>query len=176
MEETDNLVENEIIRVKLFCNGQRFINGISSSYEIKYSPVLVGVVSEEDIHDIIGRLNDTIQSYWPCNTCYVFGFVCSPFTLGTSLLCPGYCISQSDERAQAMLLNVSLRAKFFDRKITFRIVKHCCSSFVEISFPASLKQGSVGDCENNSSRRSDTTIATPSVFSVVAPAMRSKDL
>ncbi len=139
MNERARLLDNDSrVTVKLRSDGQRFINGVSSSYENVYHEELSGIITESELTDIIKRLNETIQSFWPCTACYVFGFVCSPFTLGTSLFCPHYCISQSDEHAQRMLEQISLKAKYYDRKITFRIVKQCCNSYVEISFPESL--------------------------------------
>ncbi len=115
----EQLLSRDRVIVKLKSNGLRFINGVSSSYENQYQHALRGVVSESELTDIVTRLNDTLLSFWPCTTCYVFGFVCTPFTFGTSLLCPHYCVSQSDEHANKMLLNVSLKAKYYDRKINY---------------------------------------------------------
>lgn len=140
MEEKVQLIgsDEQSIIVKLPANGLRFVNGIASNYEDKYSDLLVGVITETELSDIIRRLNETIKSYWPCNACYIFGFVCSPFSLGLSLLCPAYCVSHSEKYANAMLENVSLKAKYYDRRITFRIVKTWVDSYVEIAFPAKL--------------------------------------
>ncbi len=78
-----------------------------------------------------------------------------------------------------MLLNVSLKAKYYDRKINFRIVKHCFSSYVEISFPAHLLvDANVDDLEGGvelglgGADKMDfatTSSAAPAAFSVVAP-------
>lgn len=130
---------SDLLVVKLKCTGLRFINGISSKYDDTFDPMLEGVLTESELEDIVKRLNDSIAEYWPCNTCYLFGFVCTPFTLGTSLLCPNYCISQAEEHANRMLENVSLKSRYLDRRISFKIVKECCSSYVAISFPADLK-------------------------------------
>jgi hypothetical protein len=178
MSESTQLLSEDAFRVivKLRSNGQSFINGVSSSYEDTYQEQLVGVITESELTDIICRLNETLQSFWPCNACYVFGFACSPFTLGTSLLCPHYCISQSDEHARVMLEQVSLKAKYYDRKIVFRIVKECCSSYVEITYPshllhkqsaADLEQGErVSDNLIISSVKSHNASILPTVFSI----------
>jgi hypothetical protein len=175
-ESTQLLAEGSFrVIVKLRSNGQNFVNGVSSSYEDTYPEQLMGIISESELRDIISRLNDTLQSFWPCNACYVFGFACSPFTLGTSLLCPHYCISQSDHHAQVMLEQVSLKAKYFDRDIVFRIVKECCGSYVEISFPSRLldkqsdvEQGRVNDMNDLivSSITSHHVSILPTIFSI----------
>lgn len=141
--EAENLLkkvdDETYLTVKLPAVGLKFVNGYSSRYSDEYDASLSGVVSESELKDIIWRLNDTIISYWPCTTCYVCGFVMTPCTLGASLLLPNYCAAQSEQQANKMLRNVSLRAKFYDRSISFRIVKTCCDSYVEIRYPSHLQ-------------------------------------
>lgn len=142
MEDETELLTVDItnpVSIQLRSNGLRFVNGIASRYTDDYDPQLEGIVSESELKDIIRRLNETIQSYWPCNTCYAFGYACTPFTFGLSLLLPRYCASQAEIHAQKFLRNVSLKAKFYDRKICFYIVKTCCDSYVEIKFPRELQ-------------------------------------
>ena len=124
--------------VKLHACGLRFVNGISSRYDDTYDPRLEGIISEDELKDIIRRLNETITSFWPCNTCYFFGYAFTPCTLGLSLLVPNYCASKAEIHAQKFLKNISLKAKFYDRKISFYIVKTCCDSYVAIKYPKDL--------------------------------------
>lgn len=132
------IIEQDWCFVKVPSTGLRQINGIASGYSTDYPPQLNGIVSKEEYVDIITRLNDTIRSYWPCNLCYFFGYGCSICTCGASLLCPQYCMSHSEQYANEMLKNVSLKSKYWERKITFKIVKGLCASYVEIRFPVSL--------------------------------------
>ena len=46
----------------------------SSRYVI---PAVNKIVPSEDIAHIMERLNDSIQTYWPCTTCFIFGKVFS---------------------------------------------------------------------------------------------------
>lgn len=129
------IVDRDWCYVKVPSSGLRQINGISSSYSTDYPNQLHGIISQDEFIDIISRLNDTIRNYWPCNLCYFFGYGCSICTCGASLLCPQFCMSHSEQYANEMLKNVSLKSKYWERKITFKIVKGFCSSYVEIRFP-----------------------------------------
>lgn len=173
-QQEDSLLDQTYTVVVLKSTGLRFINGISSSYSDDYDPVLVGVISESELTDVVRRLNEVIQSFWPCNTCYAFGYICSPFTLGTSLLVPSYCISHSEKHAKAMLENVTLRAKYYDRNIQFKLVKSFCDSHVEIRFPSSLvERGSIGSTQMTSD---DNYVGANDVHSIIScqPTIRAK--
>lgn len=95
---------------------------------------------EDEFIRVMDRLNDKIAEFWPCNTCYIFGYACAPFTLGTSLFCPNYCISEAENSANRYLEDVSLSPKYFDRNIRWSIRKTCFKSWVEISFPIQPSQ------------------------------------
>lgn len=118
--------------------GFRQFYGISSSYCTKYPLELSGIVSREDFEDIISRLNETIRNHWPCHTCYLFGYGFSLCTFGLSMILPSYCMSTADFYANEMLKHVSLKAKFYEKKITFTIQKGFLNSYIEIRFPAKL--------------------------------------
>lgn len=123
---------------KLKSTGQKFINGVSSRYDCLYSPILENVVSERELNRIVDELNDVLILNWPCNTCYLSGYACAPCTLGLSLLLPGHCASLAEQEGQKFLRNVSLTARFYDKNISYSIVKTFCDSYVEIKFPTSL--------------------------------------
>jgi hypothetical protein len=146
--------------------------GISSSYSTSYPPALHGVISSDEFIDVMNRLNDTIRDYWPCNTCYFFGYGCCLCTAGLSVLIPNYCISHSELYATAMLRNVSLKAKYYDRHITFSLVKTMCQSYIEIRFPASLQS------EENLTAEEDPAPSTsfPSPFITSTQPTRLKKL
>jgi hypothetical protein len=131
-------LDPEWVTVHVPSIGQAQCYGIASSYSTEFPPRLKGVVEVEDFIDIMTRLNNTILNYWPCNLCYFCGYGCSLFTCGLSILLPHYCMSYSEEYAVEMLKHVSLKSKYYDRKIFFTIQKSYCQSFVEIRFPKSL--------------------------------------
>lgn len=141
--------------VQVPSTGLRHLTGISSRYSTTYPTRLQDVISKAEFADIMDRLNDTIIDYWPCNPCYYFGYVCCICTFGLSVLIPNYCASYSELYATAFLRNVSLKAKYFDKKISFTLVKRLCNSYVEIRFPAALLNSdstsmiTMSDIENN---------------------------
>ncbi len=123
--------------------GKHFLNGISSSYDNAYPEELRGVVDEMEFVETVNRLNDTIISFWPCTSCYLFGYVCAPCTLGLSLCCPATCAGQAEVKAMAFVEQVSLRRKFYERQIVWTIRKKFFYSYLEISFPDSLRFKSI---------------------------------
>mmetsp|Transcript_37390 Transcript_37390/g.38073 ORF Transcript_37390/g.38073 Transcript_37390/m.38073 type:complete len:177 (+) Transcript_37390:278-808(+) len=151
--------------VRIPPTGLRFINGISSSYSETYPPELTGVITGPEYHDIIKRLNDTLSLYWPCTTCYIFGFACVPCTCGTSLLCPAKCISASEEKGQKLLEQVGFRDKFYQRKIFFRIEKRCFTSWLEIKFPSHLKSDKFIDIDDSKLVTSEPNIESVELIS-----------
>lgn len=50
------------------------------------------------------RINDKLASNWPCTTLYFCGYACMPCTLGLSLCCPNFCISEAEVRCALRLI------------------------------------------------------------------------
>ncbi|CAM9759658.1 unnamed protein product, partial [Ectocarpus fasciculatus] len=125
--------------------GKKFVNGISSWYEDDYPRDLEGVLTEKEFKDVMNTLNDIIMSYWPCDVCYTFGYVAAPCTLGLSLCCPGKCAGMAEQKATQYVEQVSLKKKYYENNVTWRIRKTCFNSWVEISFPAKLKETGLPD-------------------------------
>lgn len=115
------------------------MNGISSCYDDTYPEELRGVLSEKEFGEVMHNLNDVIMSYWPCDTCYIFGYVAAPCTLGLSLCCPGKCAGMAEQHAHQCLEQFSMKKRYYENNVHWRINKTCFSSWVEVSFPASLK-------------------------------------
>eukprot|EP01041_Mallomonas_annulata_P010518 gene10518-21934_t len=134
-----NRLNPQMTVVKCRATGLRFVNGISSSYNDTYPNELQEILTESEFHDILKKLNETLITYWPCTTCYIFGFACAPCTCGTSLCCPAKCISEAENKAQKLLEQMGYKDKYYDRCITFKIQKGFCSSWLEISYPTSLQ-------------------------------------
>lgn len=137
-KQTDDAAGTHWVTVRVPAIGLRHFTGISSRYANEYPAKLTHVLTPSEFVDIIDRLNETIADYWPCTTCYYFGYCCCPCTLGLSVFIPNYCASYSELYATAFLRNVSLKARYFDRKISFTLVKSFCSSHIEVKFPAEL--------------------------------------
>lgn len=139
------------VRIRIPCTGLRHYSGISSSYSNQYPPQLNPIILKTEFIDIIDRVNQTIRDFWPCDTCYYFGYGCSCCTCGLSICIPNYCATYSEKYAVAYLKNISLKAKYYDRKISFTLVKQCCGSYIEIRYPASLQDAeeSVNYCHSN---------------------------
>lgn len=156
MEESASLLpqnpeDSAWVTVRVPCTGLRHFSGISSKYSNQYPSKLANVITKTEFVDIIDRLNDTIADYWPCNICYYFGYACCLCSFGLSVCIPNYCATYSELYATAFLRNVSLKARYFDKRISFTLVKGFCNSYVEVKFPASLSEGggNRGDIESN---------------------------
>lgn len=109
-------------------NGLRFA-GFSSSYRAAaISREVSGVVSEADVAVVIGKMNEAIQSYWPCGVVYAIA-ICIP-------CCPNLCVAKAEEAGRNALHQMSLRPCFYDNQIRFRLVKTWFNSFVVVEFPA----------------------------------------
>jgi hypothetical protein len=136
MEANSKKIEERWVVIRIPSTGLRHFTGISSSYSTQYPPILQGVIPANELLEIVTRLNETIRDYWPCDTCYYFGYGCMLCTVGLSVLIPHYCATHSEKYATAVLRSYSLKARYYDRKIRFQLVKRCCHSFVEIRIPA----------------------------------------
>jgi len=134
--------EATLLKLRIPAKGRHFVSGLAYSYdEASYPEELSGLLTSEELRDIVRRLNCTIQDFWPCSTVMAIGYVFIPCTLGLSLLCPSMCVGEAELAVERFLESQTYKAKFFDRKISFRLVKSCCScskSYVEISLPSSL--------------------------------------
>ena len=131
-------MQDQFDEYKLYPNGKMFFNGLSNSYDDGYDSKLQGVLTEEELSHVIKTLNETIQKFWPCQPCYLFGVICAPLTL-IPCFPTNYCLAAADKAAHEFLEQVSLKARYYDRRITFRLVKVgcCCKSYVSLTFPSS---------------------------------------
>lgn len=163
-------VEEKWAVVRIPSTGLLHFTGISSSYSTQYPVILQGVISNVEFVDIIERLNETIRDYWPCDTCYYFGYGCSVCSLGLSILLPHYCATHSELYATAMLKNVSLKSKYYDRRITFTLVKSWCKSYVEIRMPSALM-----DVEMLSKQADNKTTSAISITTTTTTHTHSDD-
>ncbi len=127
--------KEDMSEVRLFPTGSRFINGLSSSYDCEsYPDKLQGVITEEELHQIMNRLNDTIISYWPCHPCLIFAYICAPCAI-CPCFPPNICVAEAEKHAHHMLEQVSLRSRYYDQRISFHLIKKCCTSYISIVFP-----------------------------------------
>lgn len=148
--------EDEYITVKYLPTGQSFISGISNSYRFHDDKEIMGVLPAHQIEEVLLGLNDVLINFWPCGPCYYFGIFCAPctlgkksllilkivvnycspiFLLGSSLLCPNYCIGKAEYAAKNYLHDMNMVPLYFDRGIRFELVKTCCSSHVALKIP-----------------------------------------
>lgn len=132
---------SEYIILKFSSNGQYYLNGLSSSYSFQYDIItekknlkdkkvsdellqtVRGVISDKEMAQIISRLNEQLLSFWPCTTCFIIAYSCIPCTLGFSLLCPNYCISQAEDHAIRLLENIRFALSSLLIIILFIIIK-----------------------------------------------------
>ncbi len=109
-----------------------WINGLANTYgSIEDHSILTNIIDKRTLNIILSRINDDLLTYWPCPTCFCFGYLCSICTLGLSFLCPYFCIS---EAATTMNKNISLlNDKYLTSKgLNLSYHKICCSSYLQI--------------------------------------------
>ena len=115
--------------------GQRAVNGIYSSYDPNFPEELNGVVPRGLYEKDMERFNHRLQDYWPCPFCFGFGYCCAICTLGMSFYCPSMCVSSAAKFATEYFeQQANNRAEYFDSQLKFRLVRSCCSSWVEVSY------------------------------------------
>lgn len=129
----------EMIIITSAPTGKMSPDGISSSYDETYNRDLSVILSREEHSEIIKRLNIILTSHWPCGTINWIGCICIPCTMGLSLLCPMICVSEAETHAVRMLENLSLKARYFDQNVIFKLKKGWMTSQFVISFPADLQ-------------------------------------
>lgn len=140
----------QIARLK--ATGLRFINGVASSYDERYPEALDGLLSPRDFDEAINHLNNIILMYWPCNTCFFFGYVCSFCSFGLSFGCPNVCIAAAEKNARGELEYLNRTAPFREVGMIWRLKKTCLSSWIIIEVPAeklALKQKQKEQQEQN---------------------------
>ena len=78
--------------------GKVFVNGVAAYYAMDYDQDhLEPYLSEHEFMYLMGIINDTVNSYWPCSCSIWTGYVLAPFTLGMSLLVPNMCIRDAKQ-------------------------------------------------------------------------------
>lgn len=137
---TEMGTDSTLTSVRSGPTGKLFVNGISNSYDERYSSELEHVLTREEHSEIVRRLNSTLATYWPCSPVYFTGYIMIPCTLGLSLLCPMMCVSEAEIHAKRLLENLSLKAKYYDRGVSFRLEKGYMTSSFIISFPSDQQQ------------------------------------
>ena len=131
----------QLVKVRVPSMGKRLPLGLASSYSESYPSDLVGVLGEEEWHDIITRFNHTLLTYWPCDLCFFGDIFCAPCSLGLSLIAPTRCLTEVEEQANEFLYRVSNRPNFYDKKICFSLEYDWCRSDLVITFLDHLSRG-----------------------------------
>jgi hypothetical protein len=131
------------VNVRLPPNGKQFINGLSSSYACEYDDRLHGIIDEEELRGVVTKINSAIQEFWPCDMCLYFGMCCAPFTV-IPWFPTNICMNEVERHVLNTLEQVSLRSKYYDRRIVFSLERRCCASNILITFPITLLTNNSG--------------------------------
>ena len=109
-----------------------FINGLASSYDFIYDNNILGkYMKESQFQFLTTSLNEELISHWPCTMCIVFGYLCSPCTLGLSFLCPYTCISTSKDMFLEKL--GYFNTQYFNTKnLNLTYHQNCCTSWIKL--------------------------------------------
>ena len=121
--------------IKLSPIGQRAINGVYSSYDSNFPPELEGIVPKVLYEKDMERFNHRLTDYWPCPFCFGFGYFCCLCTLGMSFYCPSVCVASAEKFAVEYFdQQANHRREYYDSQLKFRLVRQCCTSWVEVSY------------------------------------------
>ena len=64
--------------------GKTWIDGLAYSYSEVFPKEYLGTyMTEKEFKEFIIMVNNMIDGYWPCPTCFFFGYACSLCSLGT---------------------------------------------------------------------------------------------
>ena len=100
-----------------------FTTGLARAYEEDYDyDRLQKYLSVKDFSLIMERLNDKLDSSFPCELCWVFGYLCCPFTFGLSLLCPAQCVNNAERHLRQAIWRTNQR-ELMNKNIEIALVK-----------------------------------------------------
>ncbi|KAK8797197.1 hypothetical protein WA158_004407 [Blastocystis sp. Blastoise] len=85
---SEKLVNETFISIKIQGSGKWSIRRLRGKYCDDYPQELKGIISEEEFHSVIRRINLVTSVFWSCDPAYYIGYICIPFTLGLSLFIP----------------------------------------------------------------------------------------
>lgn len=113
-----------------------FVTGLARSYDEDYDyDRLKKHLNLNQFNQIIERINNNLNAAFPCNLCYIFGYICCPITFGLSLYCPALCINNA-ERYMRDQISRANRRDLQLKGIEMVFVKQCGTSWIEIRLPA----------------------------------------
>lgn len=112
-------------------NSCKYINGIASSYEIKYFDELEPYIKANEFLKPLDSLISTLQMMWACPMCFCFGYGCSVCTLGLSFLGPYVCIYQAINEFEKEIEKVN-RMDYNPRGINLSLKRKCCTSWLQV--------------------------------------------
>ena len=65
---------------------------------MNYDEQRLGVyIDKSEFTYLMGHVNNTVNSYWPCATSIWMGYILAPYTLGLSFLVPNVCMKDARE-------------------------------------------------------------------------------
>ncbi len=129
--------------MKLHGVGLRYINGVASCYAVPRSSHGGGGgfpsaalaergVSQAAFQGAVDRVNSILLMYWPCVPCFVFGYMCSPCTLGLSLGGPGLCVAEAEKYMRFEMDCLNGSALFRAAGMRWELRKTCLRSWIEV--------------------------------------------
>lgn len=127
-----------------------WINGLANTYDATYFEELSQYIDKVTFRNSFSKINDDLYTYWPCPTCFFFGYCCAVCTVGLSFLCPLMCINdakkQLDENLERMNNNI-----YNPRGLQLNYVSMCCTSFLEIKIIKDLNKNTENQVLNSGS-------------------------
>ncbi|KAH7636723.1 uncharacterized protein LOC124495315 [Dermatophagoides farinae] len=116
-------------------NGNITLFGLSNCYQSSFPSALLGRVSKEEFEYTIGRINHLLQQQHSTNIKFLLlGCLCCCFSLGCSLLWPGFALSRRTKNSLEKLLAMENSRLYNKLGLNWRLSKqpsHTNHSFME---------------------------------------------
>lgn len=108
-----------------------WINGMSNNYELADYPALYTYVDKRNLSQVFTRINEDLFTYWPCPTCFCYGYLFSLCTLGISFLCTYTCIKDAKASLHSNIERFNEKV-FAPAGLLMSYKTMCCTSYIEI--------------------------------------------
>ena len=117
----------------IYPTGKTFITGFARSYNAPYcEQTLKGYLSEDQYFLLVEGVNTQINTFWPCLTCFLIGYLLAPLTCCLSFYCPNICIYDA-KNALLRSIERDNRLKLNQKGLHLKYVQRCSTSWLELS-------------------------------------------
>ncbi|KAL4449970.1 hypothetical protein ABPG74_015089 [Tetrahymena malaccensis] len=133
MKEERTFIQKGKICFQFKAIGNIALNGFSNKYEIHYPEEIMKFgVQQQELVQIIKKINKTAMENWPCLNCYYYGIGLSLITCCISYLIPHICITDSENFVKEEL-HIFNQEYFNPKGLEIGLRKNCFTSWIQIN-------------------------------------------